>query len=116
MSTTMAVRNPVPASSAQPATSGWIVGISLLIFAAFIPLMFAHFQQLWLKPHYQLFPVVIGLAFVLLWPLNQFSYAKAPGATKYAIGLAVAGAALVVFGMLIDTSEGLAFLGAPSAW
>ncbi len=112
----MAVREPAPASASRPITPRMVFAIAAVIFAAHLPLLFIHFQQLWLKPHYQLYPLVLVGAFVLLWPLAHFSYAKSPGGLPYAIALTIIGVGLVAIGMIIDSSAGLAVLGSPAAW
>lgn len=93
---------------------GLVVAIALVVFAAHVPLLFAHFRGLWLKPHYQLFPIVIAGAFVLLWPTGSFSFAKA-GVLKPAMTLLALGAAVFGAGMLIESGE-YAALGSPPNW
>lgn len=111
----MAVREPAPASASRPISPQMVFGIAAVIFAAYLPLLFIHFQQLWLKPHYQLYPLVLAGTFILLWPLDHFSYKKAPGGLPYALALALGGVALVAIGMLIDLA-GLPALGSPAIW
>src|SRR5262245_21408726 len=108
MSTTMALKDTALASPSRVAAPGLAVGIAALIFAAHVPLLFLHFEQLWLKPHYQLFPVVLAGAFVLLWPVAQFSFGNSPGGLRYGMGCVQLGAILVTIGWLIDSMSQLA--------
>src|SRR5258708_1662125 len=102
MSTTMALKDPAPVGASRKSTPRLALGIALAIFAAHVPLLFVHFQQLWLKPHYQLFPIVLAGAFVLVWPLAHYLYATSPGGLRYGIGCVMAGAIFVGIGWLID--------------
>lgn len=93
-----------------------VIAIACVMFAAHAPLMFVHFQQLWLKPHYQLFPIILAGGFVLVWPLAQFYYSKSPGALGVALVTAIFGGILVGIGMLINSMPELAALGSPDSW
>jgi exosortase len=112
----MALKDPAPVGASRNSASRLALGVALVIFAAHVPLLFVHFQQLWLKPHYQLFPLVLAGAFVLVWPLAHYSYATSPGGLRYGLGCVMAGAILVGIGWLIDSMPDLAFLGSPAAW
>lgn len=69
---------------------GRVIAVAAITTLAFLPLLIRHGMQLWLKPHYQLFPIVIAGAVVLLWPaLKWFSVARA-GNTKVSFGLVAA--------------------------
>src|SRR5690606_16359272 len=39
----------------------------LLVALAHLPLLVVYFQQLWGRPHYQFFPLVLGAAVYFLW-------------------------------------------------
>ena len=39
----------------------------LLVALAHLPLLVVYFQQLWGRPHYQFFPLVLGAAAYFLW-------------------------------------------------
>jgi exosortase len=112
----MALKHPAPAGAQRDTTNGLALGIAILIFAAHVPLIFVHFQQLWLKPHYQLFAAVLAGGFVLLWPIAEFSYGNSPGGLRYGIGCAIIGGILVAIGFLIDFMADLSFLGSPASW
>jgi len=46
----------------------------LLVALAHLPLLFVYFQQLWARPHYQYFPLVLGAAAYFIWrrwPLRE---------------------------------------------
>jgi exosortase len=45
----------------------WAVAGGVLVIA-FLPLLLAHGRQLWLRPHYQFFPLALVGAAVLAWP------------------------------------------------
>lgn len=62
-----------PTGDRRDASPTLAVIVAAVVLAAHAPLLYLHFQQLWLKPHYQLFPVVLIGAFALLWPLKSFS-------------------------------------------
>lgn len=42
-----------------------------LLLLAHVPLLYAHLHLLWLKPHYELFPIVFLGAAVLVWPAYE---------------------------------------------
>ena len=53
-----------PTSAAVPVPFYAVAALALL---AFLPLLWIHAQQLWIRPHYQFFPFVIAGAAVLIW-------------------------------------------------
>ncbi len=67
MSTTYAA---LPANKPADARRGpplSLLGLSLLIGAAYLPLLAVHGQHLWIRPHYQFFPLILLGAAVLAW-------------------------------------------------
>ena len=82
-------------AATKSTSRGLVIGIGLILLAAHVPLLFAHFRGLWLKPHYQLVPIVLVGAFLLLWPTASMAPAKA-GVLFPAIALLGVGAGLFI--------------------
>ena len=64
------VREPVrdvPARGRRSVPAQWIVA-GVMLGLAFLPLLYAHGQFLWIQPHYQFFPLVLAGAAALAWP------------------------------------------------
>lgn len=49
----------------------------LLVAVAHLPLLFVYFQQLWDRPHYQFFPLVLGAAACFIW--QRWKLRQTPG-------------------------------------
>ncbi len=62
---------PRPLATGGPSVSGSSSWVRLAIFGAILlahaPLLFVHFQQLWSRPHYQFFPMVLLAFLFLVW-------------------------------------------------
>jgi exosortase len=91
-----------PLGDSRKASPGLAIGVAALVLAAHAPLLFLHFQQLWLKPHYQLFPLVLAGAFALLWPLKAFAW-DPPGTLRLALRALALGVGLIVAGALVES-------------
>lgn len=117
MSSPAAVLNPVVTHhhKDREMTLGRVFFVAGLTFLAHAPLIFSHFQNLWLKPHYQLFPVVLAGSFALVWPRSSFSLNSA-GPLRVALGVFGAGGVLVAIGMVGDSLLGSVMVGAASTW
>lgn len=116
MATTMSTGTAVMDKKVAPvstASAGIVIAAAVAVLLAHLPLIFIHFQQLWLKPHYQLFPIVLAGGFLLVWPLATFKPAVVSGPLKWALWLAGAGLALVAIGFVVDNAPAL---GSPSTW
>lgn len=112
MSSATVLDSTVTSGRRNPAVSGPLI-IAGLALLAHLPLVFTHFQQLWLKPHYQLFPLVLAGGFALVWPMASITL-KPPGPLRIASNVFMAGTAIVAIGMLGD-SLGI-LVGSPSTW
>lgn len=93
-----------PTGDRRDASPTLAVIVAAVVLAAHAPLLYLHFQQLWLKPHYQLFPVVLIGAFALLWPLKSFSL-NVSGALQHAVRLLALGVGLIVVGAAVESME-----------
>src|SRR5579863_5122720 len=87
MATVSVSSEPKTDSASNPKVSFSLIAISALIVAAFVPLVGTHVQQLWVKPHYQFFPVVLLGAAVLAWSRRRVFKHLQPGSAKVSIGL-----------------------------
>src|SRR3954462_13689951 len=68
----------------------WAVAGGVLVLA-FLPLLIAHGRQLWLRPHYQFFPLALVGAGVLAWPGLSAGPRTRPGPTGRAASVALVG-------------------------
>src|SRR4051812_8779944 len=68
----------------------WAVAGGILV-VAFLPLLVAHGRQLWLRPHYQFFPLALVGAAVLAWPVLKDGPRSRPGATARAVSYGLVG-------------------------
>src|SRR3954471_9880340 len=68
----------------------WAVAGGVLALA-FLPLLIAHGRQLWLRPHYQFFPLALVGAAVLAWPALRDGPRSRPRPTGLAVSYALAG-------------------------
>ncbi len=89
---------PVAAAPPAPAWPGLLVGA--VIALAFAPLLQAHGQNLWARPHYQFFPLAILGSLVLAW-----SYARAGLAPRSSGGSGVTLAGLALAWVLLAVAE-----------
>src|SRR5262249_500468 len=95
-------------------SKGLVVAFAVFAIAAHAPLLFSHFHQLWLKPHYQMFPLVLIGAFALLWPTG-FSKGTFGGVMRPATIVLTIGIVLTVLGLNGD-SLNVAGLGTAAVW
>jgi exosortase len=95
-----------------PAALSWQVLLAAgCVTAAYLPFLVAHFRQLWLRPHYQFFPVVLVGAAVLGGQRLRDLRHLTPGPRALAAGLAAAAAWLLAAAVVLDSS----WLGTVSA-
>jgi exosortase len=82
----------------------WILAGAALALA-FLPLLIAHGNLLWLRPHYQFFPLVLAGALVLAWPVFQDPPYGRPGSAAHAISFALVGLSwlLLAAGVVLDS-------------
>lgn len=114
MSTTAPVVERTPAAPRNSTGRGVILAMFAVLLAAHAPLLFAHFRQLWLKPHYQLFPLVLAGGFILLWPTASMSFSRA-GVLKPALQLFALGGAIFGVGFVSESAE-ITKIGAAPNW
>src|SRR5262249_19746025 len=93
------VETPAAALETRPAVAPalpWRVWLlALCVLPVYLPLLVAHARQLWLRPHYQFFPVVLAGAAILGWQRLQGIKHLAPGSRGLSYGLvALAGTLL----------------------
>jgi exosortase len=103
MSTTESVPGIAERSNERATAIPWRVGVlAFLLTAAYLPLLSAHAQQLWLRPHYRFFPLVlvgsIVLALSRLKELGELS----PGSRRcsyllVAVALVLSAAGVVLY-------------------
>ena len=99
-------------ATTPPVTTALVV--AAIVFLAHLPLLLMHFQELWLKPHYQLFPIVLVGAYGLVWPMASFQF-NSPGLLRYANQIMAGGLAVLIVGMIGESTEGWGF-GTPGTW
>jgi exosortase len=63
--------------------------IGALIAAAHLPLLMAHARQLWVRPHYQFFPIVLVGAVLLLFARRSEIQARQPGRAAIGAGIGI---------------------------
>src|SRR5690242_8669232 len=68
----------------------WAVAGGVLVMA-FLPLLLAHGRQLWLRPHYQFFPLALIGAAVLAWPALTEGPRTRAGATARTFSFGLVG-------------------------
>ena len=72
----------------------------LIVLLAHVPLLMVYFQQMWDRPHYQFFPIVllaVGFFVVQAWPLRRPPSIRAG---RFALGLTLISAVMLAFGFL----------------
>src|SRR5262249_49780818 len=120
--------SPAPASRGRetPRPVLWAAAVGCLALAH-LPLLVAHAQQIWLRPHYQFFPLVLVGAAVLLVtrvrnlgdlpPPPTLGAPRPPAAARGALCSAGAGGARAAPGLLHSSGRGggAAALPAPAA-
>jgi len=84
---------PIPATANASAGLIW----TCLTFAAFVPMFLVHGSNLWLRPHYQFFPLVIAGSIALAWSRWREVTALVPG---HAVG-AILGVVLSWFLLVV---------------
>jgi exosortase len=114
MSTSITELSPAPASrdraTPRPVPWGAYIAAGCLLLAH-LPLLAAHAQQIWLRPHYQFFPlVVVGAAVLLVARTRQLGELTPPAAGRAALWFAAAAAVLAAAELLHSS-----WLGAVSA-
>jgi exosortase len=107
MATVSAVQKTTPAAPAEPRLSMSLIAVAIVCCLALAPLLFAHMKQLWVRPHYQFFPLVLIGAGVLLWSRRAAFKDMEAGSTKITIGL-LAFAWLLLAGAEVLNSSWLA--------
>ena len=66
MSTTELMPPPSPARPLARSEASWgLMAVVAIVIAAHLPLLILHGEQIWLRPHYQFFPMAILGAGVL---------------------------------------------------
>jgi exosortase len=108
-----------PAAPAAPTATIWLgVLVGAVIALAFAPLLQAHAQNLWSRPHYQFFPLAILGSLALAWSYGRSGLAlRTPGSTNVTLaGLALAWVLLAVaevfFSPVLAAAALLVLLGA----
>jgi exosortase len=64
-----------------------LIVVASLVAVAYLPLLWSHFGQLWARPHYQFFPIVIIGAAILAWKELGGITSLQPGTTAISWGL-----------------------------
>ena len=96
----------------SPSSWPWqILAVVALILSVLLPLLAAHAAQLWLRPHYQLFPVALLGAAVLAWQRWREVKPLTPGSRPVSYGLV--GLAWIVLALAVAVNS--SWLGAVSA-
>lgn len=99
MSISTSVLDSAKVPRTADSTISRVVIVAVIVLLAHAPLIFGHFQQLWLKPHYQLYPMVLVGGFALVWPFKKFEFSPS-GPIRFSVYALAAGVALVVLGMV----------------
>jgi exosortase len=100
-----------PAAPAASRTGLAALVVAAILLAAHLPLLIAHGQQLWLRPHYRFFPLVLLGAGVLAFTRLRPAPALAPGSTRWAAPLLLLAWCLLAAAELLHSS----WLGSISA-
>jgi exosortase len=110
MSTTPKLPALPAANRAAGATLAALL-VTAALLAAHLPLLVAHGSQIWLRPHYRFFPLVVVGAVVLAWVRLRRPPAPAPGSSW------LAGLGLLLAWLLLATAEVLysSWLGSVAA-
>lgn len=102
-------RSPGPATTTQPQLLA--IAFLAVVIVAHVPLLLLHGQNLWQKPHYQFFPIVlVGSAFLAWTRLDGIGRLE-PGAPWLVYPQVV----LVVLMLAVSTIMGSPWLGAVTA-
>jgi exosortase len=78
--------------------------VGLCFLAAILPLVVAHGRQLWLRPHYQFFPILLLGAAVLAWSRLRSAPLPVPAAPRLGAFLASLTWLLLAGAILLDSS------------
>ncbi len=105
MSTTELMSPPVEARPPARSAGSWgLVAAAVILLAAHLPLLILHGEQIWLRPHYQFFPLaVLGAAVLALARLRGYGPLN-PGSFGYALPLLTAAWLLLVVAELLYSS------------
>src|SRR6266851_6485581 len=105
----MAVSASVPAidmrqAKAGRAAPGRVIALVVLLSTAYAPLVSVYVRQIWLRPHYQFFPLVlVGSAVLALSRLPGLGQLK-PGSWRWSYGLAGLALALTAIAVFLFSS------------
>jgi exosortase len=111
MSTIYAAPQPETRDLAKNGPAPSLLGLSALIVAAYVPLVMTHGQYLWMRPHYQFFPLILLGAAVLAWSRSAELKRLESGSFSLSIVLA-ASAWLALAGAELLNSSWLAAVAA----
>jgi exosortase len=109
MATAPAVQKPKTDTPPEPKLQMSLIGIAVLCLAALAPLLIAHMHQLWVRPHYQFFPLILIGAGVLVWSRRAELQHVEAGSSAVTIGLLVFAWLLLATAELVNSSWLAAF-------
>lgn len=90
---------------ALPVAFSWRLALMASgVLLAYGPLLAAHGRQLWLRPHYQFFPVLLLGAAILAWQRLHSVHALRPGPRSLSYGLVGLAASLLAAAVVLDSS------------
>src|SRR5438067_2029850 len=105
MSTIESVPACVERSKATATAVPWRLGaMGLLWIGAYLPLVSAHARQLWLRPHYQFFPLVLVGAVVLFCSRLKDAGPLSPGSGRWSAMWVSVTLALTAVAVLLNSS------------
>lgn len=105
MATTELPSVDAPQERTGPRRSPWLVIlVATALVLAHLPLLSLHARQIWLRPHYQFFPLLlVGAAILFILRLRGLGTLK-PGSTVATVGLLAAGWLILAAGELLHSS------------
>jgi exosortase len=113
MDTTASASGPAPATEAAPRSLAWVpLVVLVMLAAAHLPLLLAQVTQLWIRPHYQFFPLIVVSAVVLAAIRARDLGQLIPGSPRWSYVLVGCAALVLAAGVVLESSllGGLALL------
>jgi exosortase len=105
MATPDIVSGPRPPTEAAPRSVPFVpLLVLLLLGAAHLPLLLAQVTQLWIRPHYQFFPLVVLGSIVLAAIRGKGLGQLDPGLPRWSYLLVVSAALILAVGALLESS------------